>query len=157
MLLLTGSASAQKQLIILRNGKVKARFGEDQYIRLVLKKKHRHAEGHIVELYDSYMITSNDTIQFRDILKINIKKQRSKNFLNTLGGVSMALGVGYIGLDRLNNITGYNDTQIKQSVWLPSSILAAGGACLLFIRPRYRRINGVNFLQTIDYRSPFFQ
>lgn len=148
---------AQKQLVLFKNGNAKARFAEGQYIRLVLKKGHRHAEGHIVELNDFSMITSNDTISFKEILKIDIRRQHEKSFLNTLGGFSLALGVMYIGLDRLNNITGYNNTPLSSSVWVPSAILAGTGITLILIHPHYARVNGINYLQTVNYSSPFYR
>lgn len=67
LLCAAGISFSQKQLVLLHRGDIVARFGEGQYIRLILKKNHRHTEGHIVELYDFSMITSSDTIQFKDI------------------------------------------------------------------------------------------
>ncbi|MBS1487454.1 MAG: hypothetical protein JST43_07670 [Bacteroidetes bacterium] len=154
---LSPSAVAQKQLVLFKNGNIKARFAEGQYIRMVLKKNHRYAEGHIVELNDFSMITSNDTIQFKDILKIDVSRQRGKSFVNTLGSFSLGVGLLYIGLDRANNLIGYNNTQLSSSVWVPSAILTGAGAVMMLIHPRYAHVNGINYLQTIDYKSPFYR
>ncbi|MBS1981130.1 MAG: hypothetical protein OJF59_000388 [Cytophagales bacterium] len=154
---LPGSVQAQKQLVLFKNGQIKARFAEGQYIRMVLKKRHRYAEGHIIELNDFSMITSNDTIKFKDILKIDIRRQRGKSTVNVLGNFLFAGGVLYIGLDRANNLIGYNNTQLSNTVWVPSAILAGAGAVMMLIHPHYARVNGINYLQTIDYKSPFFR
>src|SRR5689334_14317769 len=100
---------SQKQLIIMKNGKVRAAFKEGEYIRFVLKKDHRHTEGHIVELYDFYMITSNDTVKYKDIYKINIKKHRGAAATsNGIGGLLFLGGIVYLAVDQLNVALGIN-------------------------------------------------
>ncbi len=150
-------AFAQKQLVILKNGHVQALFKEGEYLRMVLKKKHRHAEGHVIELYDFYMITSNDTLQFKDILKINIKKHRGPvRWKNGIGGLFFLGGMLYLGVDQLNVAAGINGASTPAEVYIPLAISGVGAA-MVFIRPKYKRLNGIQFLQTIDYKSPFYQ
>ncbi len=95
---------AQKQLVILKNGHVQAAFKEGEYMHMVLKKNHKHVEGHIIELYDFYMITSNDTIQLKDILKVNIKKHRGQRKWSSrvVGTFLLAGGLIYFGVDQGN-------------------------------------------------------
>lgn len=152
-------AFAQKQLLIMKKGKVNASFNEGDYIRLVLKKKHRHAEGHIIELYDFHMITSNDTVQFKDVLKVNVKKHRGERAWagRVIGGFLLMGGLVYFGVDQGNvalNINAQNDTPFQ---WIAPLAVSGVGAAMLFIRPKYRRLNGIQYLQTADYRSPFYQ
>ncbi|HTH57677.1 MAG TPA: hypothetical protein VL728_16640 [Cyclobacteriaceae bacterium] len=149
----------QKQLLIMKKGTVRASFSEGEYIRFVLKKKHRHAEGHIVELYDFHMITSNDTVQFKDILKVNIKKHRGERAWasRVIGGLLMTGGLVYFGVDQGNvalNINAQNDTPFQ---WIAPLAVSGVGAAMLFIRPRYAKLNGIQYLRTADYRSPFYQ
>jgi hypothetical protein len=149
---------SQKQLVILRNGVVQASFKEGEYIRFVLRN-HRHAEGHIVELYDFYMITSNDTVQLKDILKMDIRNHRGPRSWTSrvVGGLLLAGGLVYFGVDQGNvalNINSQNTTPVE---WVAPLAAAGVGASLLLIRPRYKRLNGIRFLQTVDYTSPFYQ
>ena len=148
---------SQKQLIILKNGHVQARFTEGQYLRCVLKKNHRHTEGHIIELYDFYMITSSDTIQFKDILKVNIKKNRGPaKWSSGVGGLLFLGGLIYLSVDQLNVAIGINAASTPAEFYVPLMISGVGAA-MIFIRPKYKRINGIQYLHTIDYRSPFYQ
>lgn len=148
---------SQKQLIILKNGHVQARFTEGQYLRCVLKKNHRYTEGHIIELYDFYMITSSDTIPFKDILKVNIKKNRGPARWNSgVGGLLFIGGLIYLGVDQLNVAIGINAASTPAEFYVPLMISGVGAA-MIFIRPKYKRINGIQYLHTIDYRSPFYQ
>lgn len=149
---------AQKELLILKRGQVVASFKEGDYLRIVLKKDHRHSEGHIVELYDYHMITSSDTIQFKDILKINIKKHRGGPEINRgIGGLLFLGGILYIGLDRLNNAIGVTNNSLDNSVLYPSLIATSAGAAMIFIRSKYVRLDGITYLKTVDYTSPFYQ
>ncbi|MGC4020457.1 MAG: hypothetical protein QM734_00180 [Cyclobacteriaceae bacterium] len=149
---------SQKQLVILKNGHVQAAFREGEYIRFVLKKKHKHAEGHIVELSDFSMITSNDTIQFKDILKINIKKHRGPaHWSGGVGGLLFLGGLIYLSVDQLNVLINVNGQDDKPAQWIVPLSISAVGAALVFIRPKYKRLNGIRYLQTVDYKSPFFQ
>jgi len=158
--LLTGLLAptfAQKQLVVLKNVRVQAAFKEGEYLRMVLKKKHRHAEGHIIELYDFFMITSNDTIQFKDILKINIKKHRGPvRWKNGVGGLLFLGGLLYLTIDQLNVAIGINSSASPEEVYIPLAVSGVGAA-MVFIRPKYKRLNGIQYLQTVDYRSPFYQ
>ncbi len=150
---------SQKQVILIRGGTIIARFNEGQYFKCVLKKNHRYTEGHIIELNDFSMITSKDTIQFKDILKVDVSKQRHAVFTKILGSALLIGGRGYIGLDRLNYaVNNIGDGTLDNSVLTTSSVLAGAGIALLLIRPsKYQHVNEGYFLHTIDYTSPFFQ
>ena len=157
LLFLSISAHSQKQLVVLKNGQVQAAFKEGEYLRFVMKKNHRHAEGHIIELYDFYMITSNDTVQFKDILKIDIKKHRGPAGWNKgIGGLLFLGGIIYLAVDQLNVAIGVNSSSSPEEVYVPLAVSAVGAA-MVFIRPKYKRLNGIQYLQTVDYRSPFYQ
>ncbi len=149
---------SQKQLVILKNGKVRASFKEGEYLHFVLKKGHRHAEGHIVELYDFSMITSNDTVNFKDILKINIKKHRGPaRTTNGIGGLLFLGGIVYLAVDQLNVAIGVNAQNDTPAEWIVPIAVIGVGAAMIFIRPKYMSITGIQYLQTVDYTSPFYQ
>lgn len=159
LLIVASSGFSQKQLVMLHRGDIVARFGEGQYIRLILKKNHRYTEGHIIELYDFYMITSSDTIQFKDILKVDVHKQRGAGYTKIVGGALLIGGLGYIALDRLNySVNNIGSQDIDPSVIKASSIAAGAGLIFLMIKPpRYQHVGSGYFLHTIDYNSPFYQ
>ncbi|HLZ17523.1 MAG TPA: hypothetical protein VKQ08_10810 [Cyclobacteriaceae bacterium] len=149
---------SQKQLVILKNGHVRASFKEGEYLRFVLKKGHRHAEGHIVELNDFSMITSNDTVKFKDVLKINIKRHRGPARTgNGVGGFLFLGGIVYLAVDQLNVASGINAQNNTPVQWFAPVAAIGVGAAMIFIRPKYMRVNGIQYLQTVDYTSPFYQ
>jgi len=142
----------------MKNGNVRAAFKEGEYIRFVLKKDHRHTEGHIVELYDFYMITSNDTVKYKDIYKINIKKHRGPaRTSNGIGGLLFLGGIVYLAVDQLNVASGVNAQNDTPAEWIIPIAAIGVGAAMIFIRPKYMKINGIQYLQMVDYASPFYQ
>jgi hypothetical protein len=157
-LLFSKAAFSQKQLVILKNGHLRASFKEGEYLRFVLKKDHRHAEGHIVELNSFSMITSNDTVQFKDIMKIDIRKHRGPARTSSgIGGLLFLGGIIYLAVDQLNVAAGINAQNDTAAEWIvPISVIGVGAA-MIFIRPRYMRLNGIQYLQTVDYTSPFYK
>jgi len=157
MFLISMASFSQKQLVVLKNGKVRASFQEGTYIRFVLKKNHRHTEGHIVELNDFSMITSNDTVRFKDIYKINIKKHRGPARATGIGGLLFLGGIVYLAVDQLNVASGINAQNDTPAEWIVPIAAIGVGAAMIFIRPKYLKLNGVQYLQTVDYTSPFYQ
>lgn len=153
------SGFSQKQLVIMKNGQVRASFKEGEYLRFVLKKGHRRAEGHIVELSDFSMITSNDTVNYKEILKINIKKHRGEaSWGRRIGGGLLFFGsILYTAIDQANVAYGVNAQNNTPGQWITPLALSGVGAALLFIRPRYARINGIQYLKMVEYTSPFYQ
>ena len=132
-------------------------FKEGEYMHMVLKKKHRHVEGHIIELYDFYMITSNDTIQLKDILKVDIRKHRgAPRWKNGPGGLLFLGGILYLAIDQANVAIGVNSSSSPEEIYVPLAV-AGVGAAMIFIRPKYKRLNGIQYLQTVDYKCPFYQ
>ena len=152
------STFGQKQLAVIKNGRVQAAFKEGEYMRMVLKKNHKHVEGHIIELYDFYMITSNDTIQFKDILKVDIRKHRPP--ISVTRGPQGALflgGIIFLAVGQINAWIGVHSADLSEAQFYVPASATVLGAAMIFIRPRYKRINGIQYLQTVDYRSPFYQ
>jgi len=62
--------------LFLKNGHLRASFKEGELSSFCIKEGSSPCEGHIVELNSFSMITSNDTVQFKDIMKIDIRKHR---------------------------------------------------------------------------------
>src|SRR5882762_9486505 len=116
-------SSAQKQLVFMRRGEVIARYTEGEVIKCVLKNKKR-TEGFIVELEDFRMVTSNDTINFLSIRKINTRKHRPVNVRKGVGGLLFLGGILYLGIDQLNGALGYGQGGFDKYDW--GAVVATG-------------------------------
>lgn len=156
LLLIANCLPAQKHLAVLKKNKIIAQYAEGQYIRLKLRNGKR-SEGHILELYPFSMITSDDTIEFKNIKKIDIRKQRKFSATSGIGGLLFLGGIGYLGLDRLNSAIGKGPPDLDSSVLNTSIILTSLGAALIFIKPRYIHVNYKVHLRTVNYDSNLYR
>ncbi|HWA34867.1 MAG TPA: hypothetical protein VG737_12085 [Cyclobacteriaceae bacterium] len=145
---------AQKQLVFMRRGAVIARYTEGEEIKCVLKNK-RRTSGFIVELEDFRMITSNDTINFLAISKIDTRKHNPIDVRKGIGGLLFLGGIVYLSVDQLNAALGYSKPGFDQADW--NAVIATGvGAAILFIRPKYKKLKQGTIIRAIDHRSPFY-
>ncbi len=147
---------AQRHLVLLKRGNTIAQYAEGQYIRLKLKNGKR-SEGHILELSPFSMITSSDTIQFQDIRKIDIRKQRKFNVMTGVGGLFFVGGILYVGLDRLNSTIGTTPKDLDPTTLAVCAGLTTVGAAIIFIKPRYIRVNYKVSIRTVDYGSTLYK
>ncbi len=146
---------AQKQLVFMRRGEVVARYSQGEEIKCVLKNKKR-TKGFIVELEDFRMITSNDTINFLSISKIDTRKHNPVDVRKGVGGLLFLGGIVYLSIDQINAALGYSKSGFDQSDW--NAVIATGvGAAILFIRPKYKKLKPGTIIRAIDYKSPFYR
>lgn len=127
---------------------------EGNYFKCVLKD-HQHKEGVIVELNEFSMITSQDTIEFRSIAKMDIKENRKINVRRGIGGLLFIGGLGFIAVDQINGAFGYSPQGWDNSDQT-ALIIAGLGAAKLFIKPRYKKLRPGTVIRTVDYRSPYY-
>lgn len=156
MLILAAESQAQKQFILMKRQTVVARFSEGEYIRLKLKNR-SYREGRIMQLQDGLIITSNDTIPFISIDKINTKGRRVKDTQASIGKLLMVAGIGYFAIDQVNTLFFIEgQSGIDEGVAITSAALAGTGVVLLLTRSRYLKVRGLS-MRTIDYTSRFYK
>ncbi len=153
--LVVGTLKAQKQLILVKRESVVVRFTEGQYLRCKLKNKQKK-EGRIMELTDTHIITTNDTLTITSIESLNVKGKRKVNVTRGIGGLLFIGGLGYFAIDQINRliVSGADDFDEKGAVI--SLSFAATGAAILFIKSPYKKVYG-HTLKTIDYTSRFYK
>lgn len=163
LLLITLSAQAQKQLVLLKNGKPVGRYIEGEYMYFIMKDETKR-EGKVIELYEFYAVIVNpvaplgvDTVQFNKIRKILIPKEERRGLSKKFGFLFLAGGVTYLTIDLINSAAGYNSPGVDPNVVKASAVLIGVGSLLYFIRPKWRVVNQGTFLRTIDYKSKFYK
>ena len=149
------NSSAQKQLIVLRNGNtILARYSEGSPFRCVLINGERKA-GTIVTLRDFSMITSQDTIEFQSVARIDRRGYYRVNIMRDVGYVLLLGGLIYAGSDLINHSLGYDKHEFDQGD--KNALFAASvGALMLYVKSPYRRLSKRMVMKTVDPSSPFF-
>lgn len=149
------SVKAQKQLILLKRESVVVRFTEGEYLRCKLKNKAKK-EGKIIELTDTHIITSNDTLAISAVESLNMKGKRKISVTSGLGGLLFVSGIGYFAIDQANRLIVKGAGDFDEGVAITSLALTATGAAILFIKSPYKKVYG-HTLKTIDYTSRFYK
>ena len=149
------SAQAQKQLVLMKGEKVMARFTEGEYLKCKLKNK-KKKEGRIIELTDTHILTSQDTLTILSIESLYLKGKRRVNVTQGVGGLLFIAGIGYFAIDQLNNLIIQGQSGIDEQVAITSLIMTTAGAAMLFLKSPYKKVYG-HTLQTIDYTSRYYQ
>ncbi len=156
MVVACSALQAQKQLILLKRQTVVARFSEGEYFSCQLKDKSKK-EGRLLRLEDAFLVTSNDTILFETIYRINVKGKRKVDVTSGVGGLLFIGGIGYFAIDQVNSLLFIKSQQgLDKGVTITSLAMAGTGALILFTRSKYQKIRGLSF-RTIDPNSRFYQ
>ncbi|MBL7849916.1 MAG: hypothetical protein JNN04_03360 [Cyclobacteriaceae bacterium] len=169
LLILTSFASqAQKQLVLLKNGKPVGRYVEGEYVYFVMKDGTQR-QGAILELLefaaiisvapkaDTSRLVPVDTIHYIKTQKILIPKDERRGIAPLLGGLLATSGAVYLGLDLVNSALGYNPPGVDTGVVVTSAALMGVGSSLIFIRPKYRRVGNGTIMRTVEYGSKFYK
>lgn len=156
LLLISFASAAQKQLVLLKNGKPVNRYTEGEYIYFIMKDGSKR-EGMIIELLEFSVITSNDTVQFNKVHKVGIPKGERAGAAPLIGGLIFTAGVVYLGVDLVNSALGYNTEGVDPGVIKASGAMMAIGGALFLIKSKYRRVNNGTVLRTVDYKSKFWK
>jgi hypothetical protein len=146
--------SAQNQLVLIKNDRVVIRYkaGDD----FVYKRKSRkdRSTGFIVEINDSTIITSNDTVATHQPQRIYFRKG---NFLNVVGGFFTACGGGLFVLDQINNgVVRGNEVSLDDNVSRITLTSLAIGVPLMMLVKRSHRVGFRQRLKIVNRTSPFY-
>jgi hypothetical protein len=150
-----GSLYGQKQLVLVKRESVVVRFTEGEYMRCKLKNKQKK-EGKILELTDTHMITSNDTLSITSIESLSMKGKRKTNVTRGIGGLLFIGGLGYFAIDQINRLVVDGAEDFDEKGAIISLSVAATGAVILFVKRPYKKVYG-HTLKTIDYTSRLYK
>lgn len=153
LLLLPLSLFSQNQLVLIKNDEVVMRYraGDD------LKYKRKNGEkfsGFIVEVNDSSIITSNDTVATHQIEKVYFPKG---NFLNVVGGFLVTGGALLFIIDQVNTIVVEGDkASLDGRVSRITLVSLTLGLPLMLIKKQAHRVGFKKRLRIVDRESPFY-
>jgi hypothetical protein len=154
MLFLTyGAVHAQNQLVLIKNDEVQVRYlkGDDlTYIR----KNGQKLSGFIVEINDSTIITSNDTVATHQIERLYFKKG---NLMNLVGGFLVVAGAGIFVIDQINTIiVNGEEPSMDDNVTQISLTALVIGLPMMLLKKNSHRIGFKQRLRIVNKESPFY-
>jgi hypothetical protein len=148
-------ATAQKQLVLLKNERVLLRLQPGDEFGYKLKNSNTVRTSYVNNLFDNAVLAHNDTIPFHRIERLYFEQSR---FYNTVGGALVVGGAGLFLIDQVNVVIVNGDKPSLDS-WVStvsiSSIIA--GLPMMLIKKKSQKINYKYRLLTVKKGSPFYE
>lgn len=156
--LLTGAAvplcHAQKQLVLLKNQKVRLRLYPGDEIVYRLKGSRTVHTSYVNNLFDTAVMIHQEIVPYHKIDRIYFKQ---RNLLNLVGGFLVTGAVAYFVLDQVNEtVVQHNDANIDKNVARASIIMTAVGLPMMLLHKKSQRIGGRYRVLTVDKGSAFY-
>ncbi|MBT1696287.1 hypothetical protein KK083_05335 [Fulvivirgaceae bacterium PWU4] len=148
-------ATAQKQLVLLKNEKVVLRLYPGDEFVFKLKNERTVKTSYINNLFENGVKIHRDTIPYYRIERIYFKRS---TFANRIGSAMVVLGTGLFLIDQLN-VTVIQGEEPSLDNWVSTVSLSALGVGLpmMLIKKKSQRINYKYRLLTVGEDSPFYR
>lgn len=153
LLLTYNFATAQRQLVLIKNDEVQVRYREGDDIAYK-RKSGMKFKGFIVEINDTTIITSNDTVATHQIEKLYFTKG---NFMNVAGTFLVIAGAGILILDQFNTVVVDGESPSMDSNVARISLTSlAIGLPMMLIKKKSHRVGFKQRLRIVNRESPFY-
>jgi hypothetical protein len=153
LLLLPFTLFSQNQLVLINNDKVVMRYrvGDDVNYK---RKNGEKVSGFIVEVNDSTIIASNDTVATHQIEKVYFPRG---NFLNLVGGFLVTGGALLFIIDQVNTVVVDGDkASSDERVSRITLISLSAGLPLMLMKKQAHRVGFKKRLRIVNKESPFY-
>ncbi len=151
-------APGQRQLIVLKNEEVLARYQKGDVIHFSRQQDKEILVQRILDLNDTLLMMNFDSVVYYRITKLDIRARKSATYAQKLGAYMMAAGVLLPLAELLNTGVIQNDEpSVSSGVAVTSTVLVGGGAALYFIKKPYFKPGRKYRLIIVDNRSPFYK
>ena len=150
-----GSASGQKQLILLKKENVLLRlFPGDEFI-YKSKGSRLVRTTYVNNLSDTAVVTHRDTVPFHTIDRVYFKQRK---FYNTIGTALVIFGAGLFAIDQINVVVVNNQSaSLDNRVSTLSLGSLAAGLPLVIFKKKSQRIRYRTRLMVVEKGSGFYR
>lgn len=152
------AVSQQRQLIVLKNEEVLARFQEGDVIHFARKQDKEILVQRILDLNDTLIMMNSDSVAYYRIKKLDIRGRKKRTFVQKLGAM-MIMGGAVLSLAEVVNTGLVQDdgVSISKGVGTTSLTLLTAGAAMILIKKPYFKPGRKYRLLIVDKRSPFYK
>lgn len=153
------AAAQQRQLVVLKNETILARYKVGDVISFAREGDKKILEQKIIALNDTLIMMNLDSVSYFRIKKLDIRGRKASTFGQRLGVYMIAAGV-ILPLAELIN-TGWvqddKDASINQGVGIASVALLTTGAALVLIKKPYFKPGRKNRILIVKQGSTFYK
>lgn len=148
----------QRQLIVLKNENVLARYQKGDVIHFARTQDKEILIQRILDFNDTLLMMNFDSVAYYRIKKLDIRKQKRRNFAQKFGIYMLMAGVLLPSAELINTGIVQNEgASISSGVGTTSAVLLGGGALLAFTKKTYFKPGRKHRLMIVDNRSPFYK
>ena len=154
------SAIAQRQLIVLKNEEVLARYQIGDVIHFAREQDKEILIQRILNMNDTLLMMNFDSVAYYRIKKLDIRGRKANTFAQKFGRYMIIAGVMLPMIELLNTGVFQDEDQgasISPEVLVASGVLIGGGAIMAFTKKPYFKPGRKNHLMIVDKRSPFYK
>lgn len=154
------SAIAQRQLIVLKNEEVLARYQIGDVIHFAREQDKEILIQRILNMNDTLLMMNFDSVTYYRIEKLDIRGRKANTFAQKFGRYMIIAGVMLPMIELLNTGVFQDEDQgasISPEVLVASGVLIGGGAIMAFTKKPYFKPGRKNHLMIVDKRSPFYK
>jgi hypothetical protein len=158
LLFISGVAFGQRQLIVLKDQTVLARYQKGDVIRFARAQDKEILIQRILDLNDTLIMMNFDSVTYYRIQKLDINGKQRNKFSVRMGGTLILAGALLPLMDVFNSTVIQDDkASLSKGIIITSGALLGTGAALLLIKKPYFKPGRRNRLMIIDNRSPFYK
>lgn len=152
------SIAQQRQVVVLKNETVLARYRVGDVILFAREGDKRVLQQKILDLNDTLIMMNLDSVSYFRITRLDIRKRKASTFGQRLGGYMMAAGIVLPVAELVNTgIIQKQGASIDEGIAMASGVLLAGGAALVFIKKPYFRPGRKKRIWIVEKGSPFYE
>lgn len=150
-------AAQQRQIVVLKNETVLARYKVGDVISFAREGDKKILQEKILDLNDTLIMMNLDSVSYFRIKKLDIRGRKSSTLGQRLGAYMMVAGIILPVAELVNTgIVQKQDASIDEGVAIASGVLLVGGAALVFIKKPYFRPGRKHRILIVEKGSVFY-
>lgn len=153
-------AISQRQLIVLKNEEVLARYQVGDVIHFAREQDKEILVQRILDMNDTLLMMNFDSVAYFRIKKLDIRHRKANTYAQKFGRYMIIAGVMLPLIELLNTGVFQDEDQeasISPGVAIASGVLIGGGAIMAFTKKPYFKPGRKHRLMIVDNRSPFYK
>lgn len=148
-------AVAQKQLLLLKKGKIMHRFHPGDGIYVKVKDNPDRIHSYINNIFEDAVVLQNDTIPFHTIERTYLDES---NLANVFGGLLVTAGALYFVIDQANEVRQGNGLNINKDVAIGSGLCIGVGLPLMLAHKKSQKLGGYKYrLLMVKQGDPMYR
>jgi hypothetical protein len=153
-----GAAAQQRQLVVLKNETVLARYKVGDVISFARDGDKKMLQQKILDLNDTLIMMNLDSVLYFRIKRLDIRGRKSSTFGQRLGAYMIAAGIVLPAAELINTgIVQKQGASIDEGVAIASGALLTGGAALVFIKKPYLKPGRKHRILIVKKGSAFYE